>query len=80
MRSRRQISYNLPAHQQLIGDHYHSKYPRFGSPRVHALLRAGGQRINHKRVERVWHKNGLQVPQRPKKRKIRIRESKNLLG
>lgn len=48
-----------------------SKYPRFGSPRVHALLRADGQGINHKRVERVWHKSGLQVPQRPKKRKIK---------
>ena len=47
------------------------KYPRFGVPRAHALLRAGGQVINHKRVERVWRKHGLQVPQRPKKRKIR---------
>jgi putative transposase len=34
-------------------------------------LRADGQVINRKRVERVWRKNGLQVPQRPKKRKIK---------
>ena len=27
--------------------------------------------INHKRVERLWQKSGFQVPQRPKKRKIR---------
>ena len=47
------------------------KHPRFGILRVHALLRADGQAINHKRVERVWKKSGLQVPQRPKKRKIK---------
>ena len=45
------------------------KYPRFGIRRAHALLRAGGQAINHKRVERVWRKGGLQVPPRPKKRR-----------
>jgi len=47
------------------------KHPRFGIPRAHALLRADGQIINHKRVERVWRRSGLQVAQRPKKRKIR---------
>lgn len=47
------------------------KYPRFGIRRAHALLRAGGQAINHKRVERIWRKGGLQVPPRPKKRRIR---------
>ena len=56
------------------------KHPRFGSPRAHALLsaqmREQGQTINHKpinhkRVERVWRKCGFQVPQRPKKRKIK---------
>lgn len=52
-----------------------AKYPRFGSPRAHALLdaelRLEGKTINHKRVERLWRKSGLQVPQRPKKRKIK---------
>jgi putative transposase len=57
------------------------KYPRFGIRRVHALLnqarlKNSGQAINHKpinhkRVERVWRKHELQVPQRPKKRKIK---------
>ena len=47
------------------------KHPRFGTPRVHALLRADGQIVNHKRVERLWRKSGFQVPQRPKKRKIK---------
>lgn len=51
------------------------KHPRFGIPRAHALLRADGQSINHKRVERVWRRSGLQVPQRPKKRRIRTGRS-----
>ena len=52
-----------------------ASHPRFGSPRIHALLaaelKAEGKTINHKRVERIWRKCGLQVPQRPKKRKIK---------
>lgn len=51
------------------------KHPRFGTPRVHALLRADGQVINHKRIERLWQKSSLQVPQRPKKRKIKTGRS-----
>ena len=47
------------------------RYPRFGIRRAHALLRSDGQVINHKRVQRLWHKHGLQVSQRPKKRKIK---------
>lgn len=47
------------------------KHPRFGIRRAHALLRAEGQSINRKRVERIWQKSGFQVPQRPKKRKIK---------
>jgi putative transposase len=47
------------------------KYPRFGIRRAHALLRLDGQVINRKRVERIWQKNRFQVPQHPKKRKIR---------
>jgi len=47
------------------------KHPRFGTPRVHALLRADGQSVNHKRIERLWRKSGLQVAPRPKKRKIK---------
>ena len=49
-------------------------HPRFGVRRVHALLKGKGQShkpINHKRVQRLWHKHGLQVSQRPKKRKIK---------
>lgn len=51
------------------------QHPRFGIRRAHALLRNTGQVINHKRVQRLWHKHGLQVPQRPKKRKIKTGHS-----
>ena len=51
------------------------KHPRFGIRRAHALLKADGQNINHKRVARVWQKSGFQVPQRLKKRKIRTGRS-----
>lgn len=47
------------------------KYPRFGIRRAHSLLRAAGQAINRKRIERIWRKSGFQVPQRPKKRRIK---------
>ncbi len=33
------------------------------------MLRADGWRVNHKRVERIWHQEGLKVPKRQPKRK-----------
>jgi len=47
---------------------FKDKHPRFGIRRAHALRRADGQTINHKRMERVWRKSGFQVLQCPKKR------------
>ena len=35
-----------------------SPYGRYGYRRVTALLRNEGWIINHKRVERIWHKRG----------------------
>jgi transposase InsO family protein len=43
-------------------------YGRYGYRRVTALLRAGGWRVNHKRVERIWRREGLKVPKRQPKR------------
>jgi transposase InsO family protein len=37
---------------------------RHGHRRVTALLRAEGWRVNHKRVERIWRREGLKVPAR----------------
>jgi transposase InsO family protein len=38
------------------------RYPRFGYRRVHAMLVADGWTVNVKRVERLWHREGLRVP------------------
>jgi transposase InsO family protein len=38
---------------------------------VTALLRADGRRVNHKRVERIWRREGLKVPQKqPPRRRL----------
>jgi len=41
--------------------------PRFGSPRLGALLRREMGVINHKRVERLYAQEGLQLPKRSKR-------------
>jgi transposase InsO family protein len=43
-------------------------FGRYGYRRITALLRMEGYKVNHKRVERIWRKNGLKVPQRQRKR------------
>ena len=45
-----------------------SLYGRYGYRRVTALLRAAGRRVNAKRVERVWRREGLEVPRRQPER------------
>ena len=44
------------------------QYGRYGYRRVTALLQAEGWRVNHKRVERIWRREGLKVPARQSKR------------
>jgi len=39
-----------------------SAYGRYGYRRVTALLRLAGWHVNHKRVERIWRREGLKVP------------------
>jgi len=43
-------------------------YGRYGSPRITALMRNEGMHINHKRVERIWRREGLKVPRKQPKR------------
>lgn len=43
--------------------------PRFGSPRIHVALVQRGWRVNHKRVERLWREEGMQVPKKQCKRR-----------
>ena len=45
-----------------------SRYGRYGYRRVTALLRMGGWDVNHKRVERIWRREGLKVPAKQPKR------------
>ncbi len=45
------------------------QYGRYGYRKVGELLHTEGWRVNHKRVERIWREEGLQQPQRHKKRK-----------
>jgi putative transposase len=46
-----------------------TKYGRYGYRRITALLNSEhGWRVNHKRVERIWRKEGLKVPRKQPKR------------
>ena len=45
-----------------------SVYGRYGTPRITALLHREGWRVNHKRVERIWRREGLKVPRKQPKR------------
>ena len=42
---------------------------RFGSPRVYRALRERGWRVNHKRIERLWREESMQVPQKQHRRR-----------
>ena len=44
------------------------QHGRYGYRRITALLRAEGWACNHKRVERIWRREGLRVPARQPKR------------
>jgi putative transposase len=44
------------------------QYGRYGYRRVTAMLRSEGFVVNHKRVERLWRREGLKVPAKQPKR------------
>jgi transposase InsO family protein len=45
-----------------------TRFGRYGYRRITALLRVEGWKVNHKRVERIWRREGLKVPRRQPKR------------
>ncbi len=47
-----------------LADHY----GRYGYRMVTGLLSNAGWQVNHKRVERIWRREGLKVPQKQKKK------------
>jgi len=52
--------------------------PRWGSPRIYDALRKRGWKVNHKRIERLWREEGMQVPKKQhKKRRITLGGSEN---
>jgi putative transposase len=48
-----------------------NKYKRYGYRMITAKLRQAGWVVNHKRVQRIWQKEGLQVPYRRKFKKAK---------
>ena len=48
-----------------------TQYGRYGYRRITAMLRRDGWIVNHKRVQRLWRREGLKVPSRqPKRRRL----------
>ena len=45
-----------------------TEYGRYGYRRIAAMLRDAGWVVNIKRVERIWRREGLKVPQKQPKR------------
>ena len=45
-----------------------TQYGRYGYRRITGLLRGEGWTVNHKRIERLWWREGLKVPQKQPKR------------
>ena len=45
-----------------------TQYGRYGYRRITGLLRGEGWTVNHKRIERLWRREGLKVPQKQPKR------------
>ncbi len=48
-----------------------TQYGRYGYRRITAMLKQEGWLVNHKRVERIWRREGLKVPKKqPKRRRL----------
>ena len=45
------------------------EFPRYGYRQITRLLRGEGWRVNAKRIYRLWHQEGLKVPQKKVKRR-----------
>lgn len=52
------------------------RYGRYGYRRITAMLASQGFKVNHKRVERIWRREGLKVPSRqPRRARLKIDDS-----
>lgn len=43
---------------------YAQRYPQHGYRHITALMQRDGHQVNHKRIERLWRQEGLQLPRR----------------
>src|SRR5712671_1272020 len=69
------------ANRELLGDiqriHAHHR-GRYGAPRIHAELRAEGQAVSRKRIERVMRRHGIRA-QAPRRYRVCTTDSKHSL-
>jgi len=77
-RSRQRRTLSPPSDEEQLTDDIialATQYGRYGYRRITAVLREKGWRVNHKRVERIWRKEGLKVPKRqPKRKRLRLND------
>lgn len=46
-----------------------NRHPGYGYRRIRVLLKRTGSQVNHKRIQRIWQAEGLQIPRKkPRKR------------
>lgn len=70
-RSTQRYEQNIPEEEALIRGRIidlAKQYGRYGYRRITALLNREGWSVNHKKVYRIWRKEGLKVPQKQPKR------------
>jgi putative transposase len=68
--TQRKVPRGRPDEDRLTADiiELATQYGRYGYRPVTALLNQAGWHVNHKRVERIWQREGLKVPPKQKKR------------
>ena len=71
--TQRYVSYITDGEEKLVARiiELATQYGRYGYRRITAMLRQESWQVNHKRVERIWRREGLKVPQKqPKRRRL----------
>jgi len=68
--SQRRVPYGLPDEQRLTDDiiALTRRFGRYGYRMITGMLNNSGWHVNHKRVERIWRREGLKVPQKQVKK------------
>ena len=68
--TQRKISCGLPDEERLTEDiiELTREYGRYGYRMIAGMLNNSGWHVNHKRVERIWRREGLKVPHKQKKK------------